>query len=162
MFLHVCSARSKNILRPNWAPDRRRRRPRATGVAFALGGRGRSESRRADWKKLHVKCKWTRFPRLAASGQPRLGGKTSKTSSPAGLCLMALDHHRLVSACGHPAGTERSTATGGGGGGMGKECECQSGDRKWRRWWWGSPVSQSDATEGSGSVSADKQTQVAV
>lgn len=26
----------------------------------------------------------------------------------------------------------------------------------------GSPVSQSDATEGSGSVSADKQTQVAV
>lgn len=64
---------------------------------------------------------------LAASGQPRLGGKTSKTSSPAGLCLMALDHHRLVSACGHPARTEGSTVTGGGTG--------RDGERVWVPEW---------------------------
>lgn len=65
---------------------------------------------------------------------------------------MALDHHRLVSACGHPAGTE----AGGGEESVRVETGSEEGGGG------GSPVPQSDATEGSGSVSADKQTQVAV
>lgn len=79
-----------------------------TASGFNPQKKGRMECRRADWKKLHIKCKLMRFSlsRLQASWGFR---KTSKTSSPAGLCLMALDHHRLVSACGHPAGTKTST-----------------------------------------------------
>lgn len=66
-------------------------------------------------------------PRLQASWGFR---ETSKTSSPADLRLMALDHHRLVSACGHPAGTKTST----GGESQSRDETRREDNRANRRW----------------------------
>lgn len=154
----------KAFLSSNWASDRRRRRPRGTGVAFAPGGGKRPVGEQTSrLEEASRKVQIDQVSPLAASGRPRLGGETSKTSSPAGTLLNGSRSPQARIRLRTPCRDRRIHGHGrgdGGGEGWGKSARAETG--------WaedgggGSPVSKPDATEGSGSVSADKQTQVAV